>query len=230
MGASLTLISIIKKRKTGYISFNTAIGNKRIIPFVIIGSIFLYCGIVSPITLIIPISASAKESLLNFSSSPGPFWIFQSVIAAPILEELIFSGIILNGLLSKYPPTKSILLTSLLFGLMHLNPSQFVVGFIMGSFTGWIFYKTRSVSLSILIHAIYNAASILMRHFFLHHSLSDSPLSDMYGGMINFSLAVVVALLIFSICIYFLNNMVSKEEANRENSKKTRPKSRSSVA
>lgn len=214
VGVTFFVVSIIKKRTAGYNSFNIAIKDKRILPVVIIGSIFIYCGIVSPITLIIPISASTKESILNFSSSPGLFMIFQSVIAAPILEELIFSGIILDGLIRKYPATKSILLTSFLFGLVHLNPSQFVVGFIMGVFTGWIYFKTRSISLSIIIHTTYNCASLLMRHLFIHYSLTDSPLIDMYGGRTNLGIAVVGASIIITICIYVLTMAFRKEDAN----------------
>ena len=204
VGISFYIIGLIKKKKTGNNSFNFTIENKRVIPFVIIGTIFLYCGIYSPISAIIPMSESTKIAFMNSAKVPGIFTIFQSVIAAPILEELIFRGIILDGLLKKYSPTKSILISSLIFGLTHLNPSQFVCGLIMGIFTGWVYYRTRSLALAILIHALYNLASILMHHFIISDSLMDNILLGMYGGLTNLILAVVGSIFIFVICIYFL--------------------------
>lgn len=44
------------------------------------------------------------------------------VIAAPVLEELIFRGMMLEGLLKKYSPVTSIIISSILFGVAHLNP------------------------------------------------------------------------------------------------------------
>ena len=121
VGISFYIIGLIKKKKTGNNSFNFTIENKRIIPFVIIGIIFLYCGIISPISALISLTESTKVTYLNYGKLPGIFSLFQSVIAAPILEELIFTGIVLNGLLKKYSPTKSILVTGSLFGLIHLD-------------------------------------------------------------------------------------------------------------
>jgi len=212
VGIPLGVVCIILKKKTGAISFNISIENKRIIPYVIVGTIFLYCGIASPISALIPMSESTKETFMNSGSLPGIYRLFQHVIAAPILEELIFSGIILNGLLKKYSPKKSILITSFLFGFIHLNAWQFVTVFIMGIFTGWIYFKTRSLSLSIIIHATYNLASILMRYYIIPNLLTDNVLLEMYGGITNLIFAVVGSLIIISICIYFLMKEFNKKE------------------
>ena len=117
VGISFYIIGLIKKKKTGNNSFNFTIENKRVIPFVIVGTIFLYCGIESPISALISMSESTKVTYMNYGKLPGIFTLFQSVIAAPILEELIFTGIILDGLLKKYSPTKSILINGDFFRL-----------------------------------------------------------------------------------------------------------------
>ena len=51
--------------------------------------------------------------------------VFLLVIVAPLTEELLFRGIILRGLLSRFRPVTAIVITGLLFAAVHLNPWQF---------------------------------------------------------------------------------------------------------
>jgi membrane protease YdiL (CAAX protease family) len=219
VGTTFWIVCLIKKKKTGNISFNFSLENKRVIPFVIFGAIFLYCGIVSPITALM--SESHKEAFLNNGSQTGIITLFQSIIAAPILEELIFRGIILDGLLKKYSALKSILISSLLFGLIHLNPSQLVVGLIMGIFTGWIYYKTRMLTLSFLIHSVYNLASVLMGYFLISDLMKDNTLLGMFGGLANLIYVVVGSVIVILICIYFLEKEFNKKKIEMEANKTT---------
>lgn len=80
-------------------------------------------------------------------------------IFAPILEELFCRGIILRGLLHHISPTKAILLSALMFGVMHLNPWQAIPAFILGIFMGWIYWRTNSLLATIFIHFTNNGFS-----------------------------------------------------------------------
>jgi membrane protease YdiL (CAAX protease family) len=204
IGIPLWIVYSIRKSKTNCHSFNLTIENKRIIPLVIIGTIALLFGIITPIGNLIPMPESIKKAFMDFGSQTGIFAFFLMVIAAPILEELIFRGIILDGLLKNYSPTKSILISSLLFGLVHLNTWQFVTGLIIGIFSGWVYYRTRSLSFSIIIHASANLSGFLMRFFIDIDSSMDGTLLYMYGGLTNLILAIVGSVLIVTVCIYFL--------------------------
>jgi len=212
VGITFWIICEIKKKKTGEISFNISIENKRVIPFVIVGAIFLYCGIVSPMTALVPMSEPHKEAFLNRGFQIGLFSILQSIIASPILEELIFTGIILNGLLKKYSPIKSILVYSLIFGLTHLSPTQFIVGFIMSLFSGWIYYKTKNLTFSILIHFVNNLSSVLLKYFLNYDSMKDGILLGMFGGLANLIYVVVGSAIMIVICIYFLEKEFNKKK------------------
>lgn len=212
VGVTFWVVSFIKRKKTGSISFNRSVKNKSIIPFVIIGSAFLYCGIVSPLSGLIPMPESAKEALIKTGAQIGFFAFFQTVFVAPIFEELIFRGIILEGLLTKHSPTKSIIISSLIFGIAHLGPAEIVFGLIMGCFSGWVYYKTRSVAYSIVIHAIANLTSILMRHFLISESMRDNILLGIYGGITNLIIVVACSVLIVLICIYFLKREFKKDD------------------
>ncbi len=201
-----------KKNKNGSSPFNLNIENKRIIPYLIIASIVLLFGIISPIGSLIPMPEYIKESFIQLVGQKGFYTFILMVIAAPVLEELIFRGIILEGLLKKYSPLVSIISSSLLFGIAHFNPWQFVTGFIIGIFSGWVYYKTRSLLPSIIIHAAANLSGFASRLMFDFNSFMDKSLVETYGGWTNLILAILISIVIVSICIYYLNKEFIKTE------------------
>ena len=72
-------------------------------------------------------------------------------------EELLFRGLILDGLKNNYSKRKAIIISALLFGIIHLNPWQFYSAFIIGLISAWICIETNSILLSIYIHFFNNA-------------------------------------------------------------------------
>jgi membrane protease YdiL (CAAX protease family) len=87
---------------------------------------------------------------------------------AGALEEVAFRGIILTVFLNRYSEWKSIIFSSLGFGLMHLlnltNGADLVVvlgqvawAFIIGLFYGYIFVRTRSLLPPMIVHYLGNA-------------------------------------------------------------------------
>ena len=78
------------------------------------------------------------------------------VVGAPVLEELLFRGMILSGLLRNHRPWVAIGQSALLFGIIHLNPAQSVNAVFMGLLLGWLYYRTRSLWLCMGLHALNN--------------------------------------------------------------------------
>lgn len=89
----------------------------------------------------------------------GGWMIFTTVVAAPILEEILFRGIIQESLTRKYGPWRGILVASAIFGIIHIIPHQVINAFFVGTVLGFIYYRTQSLIPVILIHAINNAIS-----------------------------------------------------------------------
>ncbi|MDO5656043.1 MAG: type II CAAX endopeptidase family protein [Flavobacteriaceae bacterium] len=84
-------------------------------------------------------------------------------ILAPILEELIFRGLILRGMLQHgINPWFAIIFTSLLFGIAHMNPWQFFGAGLLGSVFGYIYWRTQSLWLVIFLHALNNTIAYVM--------------------------------------------------------------------
>lgn len=100
----------------------------------------------------------------DFSLSGGflynLFTFISVVILAPIFEELIFRGMILQ-VLSKYNKVFAILVTSLLFGLLHLNMTQAVPAFFMSLILCYMCLKTDSLLVTILAHAGNNLLALM---------------------------------------------------------------------
>ena len=75
-----------------------------------------------------------------------------SCIYAPVIEEVIYRGFILNGLIKKYSSIVALIISSLLFGIMHFNLFQSINAFLIGIIIGYIFIKTKSIYLCIFLH------------------------------------------------------------------------------
>ena len=102
------------------------------------------------------------KQMENISASSWSM-ILMTVVLAPILEEILFRGIILKGMLNmKINPTKAIAISALIFGLIHGYPWQAAGAFFLGLILGWVYQKTESLIIPILLHAFNNGIASLM--------------------------------------------------------------------
>lgn len=97
-----------------------------------------------------------------FEGDFGWWGAFMKVaVVAPIVEELIFRGLIFQGFRRNYNGFVAITMSALLFALFHLNPWQFPATFVLGLLLGWIMLRTRNILLAILGHSINNLLVLL---------------------------------------------------------------------
>ena len=105
----------------------------------------------------IPASFLVQHEQLLSSALFSPLAL---VLAGPVMEELLFRGVILRRLQASGTAPRAVVLSSLLFGAIHLNPWQFLGAFSGGLLLGWIYVRTRSLWLCIAGHALNNACSL----------------------------------------------------------------------
>ncbi|MCQ2184149.1 MAG: CPBP family intramembrane metalloprotease [Bacteroidales bacterium] len=93
----------------------------------------------------------------------GPLWsvILSTCILAPIFEEWLCRGLVLRGLLRKTSPALAIIVSALFFALIHGNIWQGFAAFSIGCLLGYVYWKTRSLKLTVLMHFVNNAASVV---------------------------------------------------------------------
>src|SRR5690554_2343922 len=210
MGVPFGIAHLIRNKRTGINTYNFSLSSLKIMVLVSISIVAIQTGIIAPIVNSLPMPEFMQKVFLEFANQNGVFSFIAIVIAAPIIEELIFRGIILDGLLQRYSPVKSIFLSSILFGIVHLNPWQFVSALIIGIFSGWVYYRTRKLSLSILIHFVNNLVAFGGMYFREEETIMNESLSQLYGGYINLIFITVGALLISFFGLFFLRKEFRK--------------------
>ena len=111
------------------------------------------------------VAGNEVDSVLVALVKENPLWLNLVIIALlpAVVEEFIFRGLILNGY-KRRNPLMAIVLSSLLFGLMHMNLNQFSYAFVIGIIFAFLAYATGSLLPSILGHFIINGTSVLMTH------------------------------------------------------------------
>lgn len=92
--------------------------------------------------------------------------VISFIIVAPIFQKILMRGIIIEGFLNKYKPATAIIISSIMFGAIHLNIFQFVNAKIGGLFLGVIYYKTRFLVLCIVAHMINNMIALTFKSYF----------------------------------------------------------------
>ena len=88
----------------------------------------------------------------------GSNWIWSLIFAgilSPIIEEMMFRGIMLNKL-RGYGDKIAIITTAVLFGLFHANFSQFFYAVALGMIFAYVTLKTGTIKYSIILHIVVN--------------------------------------------------------------------------
>ena len=102
------------------------------------------------------------------------------VVVAPVTEELIFRGLILRGFLRRFNVPAAVFLSSILFGLVHLNPWQFVSASFLGAMFAWWYTRTRSLVPSLIGHALVNA--MVVAHAWLPFQIRGFNAGESFGA------------------------------------------------
>ena len=116
-------------------------------------------------------------------------------VFAPFFEEWLCRGMVLRGLLARnVKPVWAILFSAFFFAFIHFNPWQAIPAFMLGCLFGYVYYKTRSLSLTMLMHCVNNTLAVVLGQI-------DS-LKDMKSWMDV--LEPQLFWIIFAACVLFL--------------------------
>lgn len=112
------------------------------------------------------------------------FYFFLMVIITPVIEEILYRGIILNLLLKKYSVLVSIILSSIIFAFIHLKFIGIGYLFLYGLLFGFAYYKTKSLFTSILLHFLINLMAVTTSHQYLELNSTTIPKYFLYTVII----------------------------------------------
>ncbi len=95
------------------------------------------------------------------------------VVAAPLMEELLFRGFLFPGYArSRLGPWGAILLTSAGWAVMHVQYEAFYIVhiFLLGCAFGWLRWRSGSTLLTVILHAIVNATALAQVAFLVEQA------------------------------------------------------------
>ena len=171
-GGSVFVFSALMKKKpkeTFSVYKFKKISSRSVIISILIGCVVFFLNIfISSFfnSIISGLGYKSESTIISNSDGYYPFWlfivniIFTAVLPA-ICEETAHRGMILNAS-SKFGIFKAILISSLMFGLLHLNIEQFFYATIIGVFLGYITTLTGSIYPAMIVHFMNNALSVFL--------------------------------------------------------------------
>jgi membrane protease YdiL (CAAX protease family) len=86
-------------------------------------------------------------------------------ILGPIAEEIFFRGFVLPGLVKRFGVVRALLLSSLIFGLFHIDPGAIVPTFALGLVLGWVYLKTGSIWPAMFAHGLHNTVAVVVTKY-----------------------------------------------------------------
>lgn len=182
VGSKITRIKLSSYFKTKDLSF------KAIVVYCTISFFIRYAGGFAGVIFQIFTGAdmTGADAILEYTDIKTIIiTVLYTCVVAPVTEELVYRGFVLKNL-SRVSQRFGIVMSGLLFGLVHCNMSQFIFAFIMGIFLAHIDIKHNSLVPSIIVHAFSNTVSIVIA----------------YSGILdNMALAAVCSLVLIALAI-----------------------------
>lgn len=114
-------------------------------------------------------------------------------IGAPVVEELLCRGVVLNRMLSWMPKWVAALASSAIFGLIHLNLLQSLYAFVVGIALAALYLRYRNLWVPIVGHIAFNSANLILIEIF-----------EVTGAAFNAWLLLVPSALFSVVCVTLL--------------------------
>ena len=112
-------------------------------------------------TPLVDVSAGYQEANANFYGSTLVLELISSAFMTPILEELVFRGILFTRLKSMLPKIPAIVVSALIFAIVHFNMVQFIYAFLLGIVLALLMDLADHVYPAIIGHVTANLIAVL---------------------------------------------------------------------
>ncbi|MBC1356824.1 CPBP family intramembrane glutamic endopeptidase [Listeria booriae] len=107
--------------------------------------------------------ASQNTEMLGELARAVPLMIVFTSVLAPILEETVFRKIIYGGLASRMNIHVAAVISSLFFGLMHMDLAYLLVYFVIGLILCYMYTKTKRIAVPIAAHMLMNVIAMIIQ-------------------------------------------------------------------
>jgi membrane protease YdiL (CAAX protease family) len=144
----------------------------------------------------------------SLAVSEGNFFIkmIDSAVIPAIAEELLFKGLVFTILKKYYSTIKAVIIASLMFAVVHLTPIRIIPHFIFSCYTFWIYLRSGSLILPMVLH-------------FINNLFADVLISEPFASLGTF-FAALAMFVIGSYMMYSLNKVEKAKAINNEKQSK----------
>ena len=184
-----------------YVTFSTAYLSRKNLPVMLICIPFIYTllYLMNLVTEHVDLPNLLEDTFLGMSHN---IWgILSIAIVAPVLEECLFRGAIEGHLLTIWKkPWAAIVVSALIFGLIHMNPAQMLYASIIGVVLGWLRWRTDSIVPGIIGHILNNSIAVITMRIYGAEGSFEETLGE---GEQSYIIAVYALILIA--CFVFIH-------------------------
>ena len=154
LAVGLTFIPLLKKN---YLNKDDKINKKDIFLSIILGTTL------SIIYNFIIYNLNEVYSFTNLYSGSTNILIaiISTGIIGPIIEEYMIRGIMYNEFKQKYSTMKSIIITTIIFSLLHFNLVQMIYALVLGFILIYMYEKTNNIKTPLILHMTSNIVTTI---------------------------------------------------------------------
>jgi membrane protease YdiL (CAAX protease family) len=148
--------------------------------------LFLSLLVLELVSYLLPDSYGAHVSNMESIMVASPLIVILSVgVAAPLIEEVMFRGLVLRELEKKTSIMMAIFVQAAIFGIYHMNIAHSIMATLVGVFLGLSLYWTGSIWAPMLIHLVNNLLSVALELSGFSVYLEANPFAfrAIQGGM-----------------------------------------------
>ena len=168
------------------------------------------------ISLLPPMPETLKAALEGITQGNFVLNLICVAVFAPLFEEWLCRGMVLRGLLKhknrkgkSIHPVWAIVISAAFFAVIHANPWQAIAAFMLGCLFGYLYWKTGSLYLTMLLHAANNFTALVLSNV---PALKDmESWSDVLGSN-TFAIVCCACALITVLCIRQFRKIQLTEE------------------
>lgn len=124
--------------------------------------------------------------------------IIESAVLTPLVEEIIFRGYMLNRLLKRWSDLAAMIVTTVIFSVMHGSSIWILYAFVMGWLIAVVSMREKNIIYGIFMHVGFNLPSVIQWfYYFMHPQMQAQP---MINGMFRVILIGLTGLAFVVLC------------------------------
>ena len=164
-----------------------------------------------------PQNIEVAEAISEFMLGDNSFIValIAFAILPAICEEVLFRGFLITAFKGKKSAFRPVILSSILFGIMHIDFIRMIPTAILGLTLGYAVYNTSSIFIPMLMHFMNNGLVIFASYY------PENIISKLYSyseiDFSNLNVAHLILLVVMSIVLISVGILLIKKPKNKKN-------------